>query len=286
VSFQKIVSGADQEISGRADMTLQQYTQEILASGLPGIRQDPPRLRARQLESYLDNALEHDIPVLGAQVRRPRTMRAWLTSYAAATASTASYTTILDAATPGETDKVSKPTVIVYRELLERIRLLDPLPAWVPALSPMKRLGMAPKHHLVDPALAAALLGGSEQSLLDDSLAHIVPRQGSMLGALFESLVALTVRAFSDVLNARVSHMRTSDGAHEIDLIVERGDHKVIAIEVKLASAVREDDAKHLNWLQTQVGDQLIDKVIINTGQFAHRLPDGTAVIPLALLGA
>jgi hypothetical protein len=30
----------------------------------------------------------------------------------------------------------------------------------------------------------------------------------------------------------------------------------------------------------------LIDKVVVITsGEFAHRLPDGTAVVPLALLG-
>ena len=83
----------------------------------------------------------------------------------------------------------------------------------------------------------------------------------------------------------RVSHLRTRNGDHEIDLIVERDDNKVLAVEVKLAGAVTSRDATHLNWLSRQIGDNLVDKVIINTGPFAHRLPDGTAVVPLALLG-
>jgi predicted AAA+ superfamily ATPase len=152
-------------------------------------------------------------------------------------------------------------------------------------MSPLKRLGQAPKHHLADPALAARLLGATEASLLDDTVPAPLPRPGTTLGALFESLVALTVRVFAEPVSGRVSHLRTSDGDHEIDLIVERDDHRVLAIEVKLSGAARPADAKHLSWLADRIGDRLIDRVVINTGQFAHRLPDGTAVVPLALLG-
>jgi len=285
VSFAELLGGGKPAIEGVASMDLVGYTEEILASGLPGVRQDPEKWRARQLDSYIDEALDIEIPALGAEVRRPQALRAWLTAYAAATATTTSYTAILDAATPGESDKMSKPTASAYRQLLERIRLLDQLPAWVPSLNPMTRLGQAPKHHLVDPALAAVLLGATEQSLLDGSAGGPSPRDGSLLGALFESLVAMTVRVFAEPLGARVSHMRTRDGAHEIDLIVERADHKVLAIEVKLAAAVKRDDAKHLNWLEAQIGGQVIEKVVVNTGPIAQRLADGTVVVPLALLG-
>lgn len=71
-------------------------------------------------------------------------MRAWLTAYAAATATTAAYTVILDAATPGDGDKPTRQTVATYREILERLFLLDPLPAWVPSLSPLNRLTAPP----------------------------------------------------------------------------------------------------------------------------------------------
>jgi hypothetical protein len=42
---------------------------------------------------------------------------------------------------------------------------------------------------------------------------------------------------------------------------------------------------RHLNWLDDQLGNRLADKVLINTGDFAYRRPDGVAVVPLALLG-
>ena len=286
VSLGNLLGGDRPAVSGQTEFGLVEYTREILASGFPGIRQDPPRLRARQLDSYITNALDRDIPDLGINVRRPRALRSWLTAYAAATATTANYGVILNAATPGEAEKLSRPTANIYRELLERIWLLDPLPAWIPAFNPLKRLSQAPKHHLVDPALAARLLGATEKSLLGDDVTKPIPREGTLLGAFFESLAALTVRVFAESNSALVSHMRTSNGDHEIDLIVERDDHHVLAIEVKLAGSVSRDDVKHLTWLESQIGNRLIDKVLINTGPVAHRLPDGTAVVPLALLGA
>jgi predicted AAA+ superfamily ATPase len=285
VSFAELVSGRRLPIAGQTDFSLADYTAEILASGFPGIRQDPPRLRVRQLNSYLESVVDRDLPELGEAVRKPRALLAWLTAYAAATATTSSYEVILNAATPGDGNKLSKTTVGVYRELLRRMWLLEPLPAWIPALNPLKRLSQTAKHHLVDPALAARLLGATEASLLDGTAGTPIPRQGSLLGALFESLVVLTVRVFAELNGETVSHLRTADGGHEIDLIVERDDHRVLAIEVKLSGATTNHDAKHLNWLAQRIGDQLLDRVIINTGPFAHRLPDGTAVIPLALLG-
>ncbi|MGI8874103.1 MAG: hypothetical protein ACR2KP_07205 [Egibacteraceae bacterium] len=73
-------------------------------------------------------------------------------------------------------------------------------------------------------------------------------------------------------------------GEHGVDLIIERDDGRVLAIEVKLSTAVRDTDA-HLVLLRDTVGDRLIDAVVVCTGPQAHRRPDGIGVVPLALLG-
>lgn len=94
-----------------------------------------------------------------------------------------------------------------------------------------------------------------------------------------------SVRVYAQAADARIGHLRTRNGRHEVDLIVEGTNRACIAIEVKLAEAVNDDDAVHLNWLHGQIGDRLADRIIICTGKFAYRRPDGVAVIPLALLG-
>jgi len=285
VSLAELLVGNRPQISGRCALKVPDYTEEILASGFPGIRQDPAELRASTIDSYIDELLDRDVPELGVSVRRPQALKAWLTAYAAATATTTAYSRILDAATPGEADKPARSTIDAFRATLQRVWLLDPLPAWIPVFNPLKRLAQAPKHHLVDPAIAGRLLGATVDSLLMADGPYETRREDTLLGALFESLATLTLRVLAQPLRASVCHLRTQRGEHEIDIIVERPDHKVLAIEVKLTSAPSVADARHLNWLQSQVGDLLVDKVIICTGEYAYRQEDGTAVIPLGLLG-
>jgi len=94
------------------------------------------------------------------------------------------------------------------------------------------------------------------------------------------------VRTYAQRAEARVSHFRTRDGGHEVDLIVERADQRVAAIEVKLARAVADEQVRHLLWLRERLGDDLLDAVVITTGSEAYRRRDGIAVVPAALLGA
>ncbi|MGH3832106.1 MAG: DUF4143 domain-containing protein [Pseudonocardiaceae bacterium] len=187
--------------------------------------------------------------------------RHWLTAYAAATATTTSYSTILDAATPGDADKPAKTTTIAYRDVLSQIWLLEPVPGWLPTRNLFTRLAQAPKHHLADPALAARLLG-----------------------ALFESLIALNLRVYAQANEATVHHLRTRNGDHEIDFIIERDDHKIVALEVELSSTVEDSDVIHLHWLRKHLGPDILDAAVITTGAYAYRRGDGIAVIPAALL--
>jgi predicted AAA+ superfamily ATPase len=160
-----------------------------------------------------------------------------MAAYAAATATTASYETVRDAATGGE-------------------------------------------------ALAARILGLDADALLEArDLGRAVGHDGPMLGSSFESLVATSVRVYAQAAEARVGHLRTKGGEREIDVMVERADGCVVAIEVKLAEVVHDRDAAHLHWLAARIGGDLLDAVIVTTGAEAYRRRDGVAVVPAALLG-
>jgi hypothetical protein len=127
--------------------------------------------------------------------------------------------------------------------------VLDPLSAWLPTSGHLRRLGSAPRHHLADPTLAARLLGVEADALLEaGTRGPLTSRDGTLLSlvSLFESLVTLDVRVYAQAAEARVGHLRTHGGEHEVDVIVERGAHRVVAIEVKLAHTVCDDDVRHL----------------------------------------
>ena len=121
--------------------------------------------------------------------------------------------------------------------------------------------------------------------LLDGDGPAAIPRDGVFLGALFESLATLCVRVYAQASDAQTAHLRAHDGRREIDVIVIRDDGKVLAVEVKLAAVVDDHDVRHLRWLRDELGDQVLDQVILTTGEQAYRRPDGIAVIPLGLLG-
>ena len=82
-----------------------------------------------------------------------------------------------------------------------------------------------------------------------------------------------------------MGHLRTARGEHEVDLIVARGDQRVVALEVKLGAVVDDGDVRHLRWLQDKLGPDLLDAAVLTTGPDAYRRPDGIGVVPLALLG-
>lgn len=286
VSLGHLLSGSRPPISGATDVRLADYTREIVRSGFPGIRHLEGRALRAQLDGYLTRVVDRDFMEQGHPVRTPQALRRWMGAYAAATSMTTTLEKIRKAATSGEGELLSKNTVIAYREVLTCLWIIEPVPGWLPSRSHLARLTQRPKHQLADPALAARLLGISEEALLSgDEPASAVPRDGTFLGQLFESLVTLSVRAYAQAAEGALRHLRTYDGRQEIDLVVERPDHRVVAIEVKLSSTVTDEDVAHLAWLREKLGSDLLDSIVVTTGQHAYRRTDGIAVVPAALLG-
>lgn len=249
------------------------------------MRSSPGRALRGHLDGYLRHIVDRDFEELGHNVRDPAALRRWMTAYAAASSTSASFETIRDAATGGHGEKPAKTTTLPYRDVLERLWILDPVEAWLPTRNRISRLSSPPKHQLADPALAARLLGIDAGALLEgrDS-GPALPRDGTLLGAFFESLVTLSMRTYAQA-EAAIKHLRTAGGRHEVDLIVERPDGRIVAVEVKLARNVKDRDTDHLRWLADRVGDDLLDAVIVTTGPEAYRRPDGIGVVPAALLG-
>lgn len=287
VRLRDLLDGRKPKIGGSSPPRLEGYVDEILASGLPGLRASSGRPLRAELDAYIDQIVDRDVAELGGvDVRNPGNLRRWLTAYAAASSTTANQETVRRAAMGASGDAPARTTVERYDDVLQRLWLTEPVPAWLPTRNPIARLSHPRKHQLVDPALAARLLGVDAGALLSGSQAGpAVPREGPLVGALFESLVTLGVRVAAQAAEARVAHFRTRGGEREIDLIVERGDGRVVAIEVKLASAVVDDDVRHLRWLRREIGDDLLDAVVVTTGPEAYRRKDGIAVVPAALLG-
>jgi predicted AAA+ superfamily ATPase len=286
VSLARLLEGGRLPLEGETTVSLDDYADEILASGLPGLRRYSGKALRTQLDGYLERIVDRDLPELGQRVRNPSSLRRWMRAYAAASSTTTSFEKIRQAAAGKDGERITRKGAGPYRDALERLWILDPVPGWSPSRSHLKRLGTAEKHQLCDPALAARLVGATKATLLGgEAVAPLILRDGPFLGALFESLVTLSVRVYAQGAEAEVKHLRLHSGEHEVDLIVERDDGRVVAIEVKLAAVPRDDDLRHLHWLQETIGGDLLDALVITTGTAAYRRKDGIGVVPLALLG-
>ena len=290
VSLRSLLTGKKPPVSGTTRVTLTDYVGEILRSGFPAYQSLTGRALRTQLDSYLARIVDRDFKEQGTVVRRPETLRRWMTAYAAATSTTASLEKIRDAATGDERDKPAKATGVLYREVLERLWIVDPVPPWLPSNNHLTALAQSPKHQLVDPALAARLLHVDADALLegtplDGPSLTLAPRDSTLLGRLFEALVTQNVRVYAQAAEASVHHLRTHAGRHEVDLVVARDPRRVVAIEVKLSAGVDDDDVQHLHWLKEHIGDDLLDAIVVTTGPQAYRRRDGIGVVPAVLLG-
>ncbi len=251
------------DLRGYMDLTLQ--------SGFP-----EPALRlngaARQhwLDSYLDHLLTRDVELVEAG-RDPVRLRRYLEAYALNTAGVVDERTLFDAA------GINRKTAVAYDRLLGNLFVTEPLPAWTS--NRLKRLVLGPKRHVVDPALAGAVLRLDTNGVL---------RQGALFGRLLESFVVSQIRAEVPISETRprLFHVRQQEGRLEVDILVELGGGRLIAIEVKADAAPTAAAARHLMTMRARFDEEFVAGIVLHTGPRTYMLSDRIVAAPISTLWA
>ncbi len=168
---------------------------------------------------------------------------------------------------------LSRSTTDGYLAHLEAVFLLQLVPAWSTNLT--ARVVRRPKVALTDTGLAARLLGGRLRT--DDQI----------VGRLVETFVTNELRAQAEWSVARpgLFHYRDRDGA-EVDLVLESGDGRVVAVEVKAGATVRADDLRGLRTLEQRMGDDFASGVVLCTAPTPLHLGGRLWVLPMSVLWA
>ena len=245
------------------------YVTRALRSGFPeAALASSERAARRWLSSYVDQLVSRDVSLVGA-VRDPMRLRHYLQAIAASNAGTPTLKTLIDAT------GIERATANAYDALLERLLITERLPAW--SSNRLNRLIRLPKRYLVDPAFVGPLLGVESRAVLRDA---------DLLGRLLDSLVMTQLRVECAVSehSPRLFHVRDANGRHEVDILIEFEDGRVIAVEVKADSAPGPDAARHLRWLRDGLGRQFALGVVLHTGPRPFRLDESIIALPICAL--
>ncbi|NNN09844.1 MAG: ATP-binding protein [Acidimicrobiaceae bacterium] len=280
LSLGALLAGTQVLESEHSELALLDYVDRIVIGGWPELLEATVDEARYFLESYISTLVHHDISEVSEAKRDPRKVRRFLLAYAQLSAHPASLSTIISRAadTDDEDPSPGRLAAAAYVDALRRMWIIDDVEAWNVSLRSKARLGKTEKRHLVDPSLAASLMGCGPQRLLGDL---------STLGFLFESLVTRDVRVYANANRASVYHYREHEGHLEVDLIVERiEDGSWIGIEVKLGSQqIDEAAASLLKVSETRLGMPASALLVVTATDYAYRRQDGVYVVPLGLFG-
>ena len=245
-----------------------QLAERIAAGGYPAALARPTeKRRATWYRDYLEALVQRDVRDLA----RISALDALPRLLSLAAAQTARLLNVADLAAPFQ---LSRPTIRDYVTLLERVFLLETLPPW--HSNRLSRLVKTPKLHLGDSGLACALLGVDAASLAADR---------PLLGQLLETFVFQELRRQASWRDEPIGffHFRDKDGA-EVDIVLERGAHELVGVEVKASATVTVADFHGMRKLREAAGKRFAAGVVLHDGEITASFGDGFFAVPLRAL--
>jgi len=162
-------------------------------------------------------------------------------------------------------------TIRDYVTLLERLFLVEELPAW--HTNRLKRLVKTPKLHVGDTGVGCAFLGLDDSTLLRDR---------ATLGQMLETFVFNELKRQSSwqVDPVRFHHFRDRDG-YEVDLVLERSGGAIAGVEVKAAATVTSRDFRGLRKLRHAAGERFSAGVVLYDGETSAGFGDRFFAVPI-----
>jgi predicted AAA+ superfamily ATPase len=251
-----------------------EYARRATSGGMPvALRRRPGRSRSRWFSNYVNLVIDKD--VLDISRVRQREMLPRLLGQLAARSGQ-----VLNMAAMSGTIGLEKSTAENYVKLIEAVFLVYRLPAWGTTLG--ARITRHPKVHLVDSGVMAWLL-----NLTPQKITQATPAALTEYGHLLETFAVGEILKQASWFDAPVTagHFRTEAG-DEVDLVLERDDGQVIAIEVKAGSRISGEDFRGLRQLKERLGLRLEAAIILYTGEHAYTHEDWITILPLDRLWA
>ncbi len=254
--------------TGLADQLGKELVERVVAGGYPAaVELASESDRTRWYREHIDAQIQRDVQDLS----RISSFEALPRLMAVAASHTAQMVNFEELASPFD---LTRNTIRTYVTLLERVFLLDRLPAW--HKNQMTRLVKRPKLHIGDTGVAAALLAMGTDDLREER---------SMLGHLLESFVYQEIRRQASWHDKVMDfyHFRDRDGL-EVDIVIERGISNVAGVEVKAAATVNDHDFRGLRKLAGAAGRRFKAGIVLYDGPATIPFGDRLFAVPIRFL--
>lgn len=285
ISLHALFENPEMDIDGiMSNLTVEELVFAACRGGWPSsLTKKTEKAQLFVSQNYVDNICDSDASTVDGVKRSSERVRAVLRSYARNLSTLATEKTILDDVTANYSD-ITAPTLVSYVDALEKLYVIENVPAWCPAIRSASAMRSGKKREFVDPSIAVAALGLSPDGLLVDL---------NTFGFIFECLCIRDLKAYSSAWNGSVSYYHDRYGL-EADCVLHLSDGRYALIEFKLGSREIEEGAAHLCQLKQLIREANEKKgprirepdllIVLTGGEMAYTRNDGVKVIPIGTL--
>ncbi len=270
----------DIDVDGASNLDIDKLAFLICRGGWPQSVDMREEIALDQAMDYYDAIVHSDINRADNIQKNPERVKRLMRSYARNQGGQITNTVIAQDIYANEEGSLNEETVALYINALQKIFVIEEMPAWNPNLRSKTAIRSSNTRYYIDPSIAVAALGIGPNDLISDL---------KTFGFLFETLCVRDLRVYADALNGEVYHYRDKDGL-ECDAVIHLKNGKYGLVEVKLGGdKLIDEGAINLQALQKKIDTDKMKApsflmVLTGTGDYAYRRQDGVLVVPIGSL--
>lgn len=276
VSLNDIINGKD--ISGVSPLDFDGLINAMIRGGWPESLNIEGENKYKISKEYIQSLLNEGIKTVDGIERSSSKMSAVLKSIARNISTNTSKSTILEDVKSNFINEVSRPTLDDYLNTLEKLYILEYIPATNLNLRSKTPLRVSPKLELVDPSLAIAALNLKREDLIKDL---------NFTGFIFENMCIRDLKIYVEAIDARLSYYRDKND-FEVDCILETADGKWGAIEVKLGAGEIPTAVENLTKFKEKVDTKKYGEplflMVLTGADYSYKRDDGIYVVSIGNL--
>ena len=276
VSLSAIINGED--IMGVSSLDFESLISVMRRGGWPEALKIEGDNKYEISKDYVKSLLSEEVRTIDGTYRSTQKMNAVLKSLSRNISTNVSKSTILEDVKTEFTGEVSRPTLDDYLNTLEKLYILEYIPATNLNLRSKTPLRVSPKLEFVDPSIVTATLNLKRDDLVNDL---------RFMGFIFENMCMRDLKIYADAIDARLSYYRDKND-FEVDCILETANGKWGAIEIKLGAGEIPSAVNNLTKFRDKVDTDKYGEpaflMVLTGADYSYKRDDGIYVVSIGTL--